>query len=192
MLGAALAALCVACDIPASDSREQVIADRDVESAASPAPGEQRSQWRAVNEQASAISGNLVVRRTDPRAGEITLAFAHGVTLWARPARLPASDIGVRALLARTRRTLGTPEGVFPALYEVVEERVAMSAPQGGLCGGQRSRYLAIAEFMQEDGNWALRVVSFHVPPKEMRSRRIDPSALRDCFAFDFTERAPL
>jgi hypothetical protein len=175
-------------------------------------PGVARQRWRAANEQAEAIAGSLIIAPSDREAGAVSLAFAHGVTLWARPAMLPVEDADVRKLVRDTREWIGAPDDTFPVFYEVMEERVALTAPQGGLCGGMRTRVIAIAEFLDQSGNkgaeqWALHIVAFHTPsgdplaPVKFLSiqsataglggsprRRVDPANLRDCFAFDYVQ----
>lgn len=169
------------------------------------APGEARQRWLSANEQAKSVAGNLSIGLTDDASGQLSLAFSHGVTLWVRPALLPEQDAAVRKLVGETQRKLGAPAAVFPQFYEVVEERVAVSAPHGGLCAGLRTRVVAIAEFQDPQENWILRMASFHVPRQGAilpqspslnpslnpgERPRVDPGKLLDCFAFDFVRPA--
>lgn len=150
-------------------------------------------RWSASNEQSKLIAGNLTVGQSAGASDTLTFAFANGVTLETRHALLPADDADVRALVDHVQTELGAPAGAFPAFYEVLEERVATSAPQGGLCGGQRTRFLAAAEFVDAAGVRALRIASFQVPTAGTVTLgaapdrpRIDPTKLLPCFALDY------
>ncbi len=212
MIGIALCMFASACEAAGQSPK----ADPDIiETSQSElhTPGVVRQRWRAANEQAEAIAGSLIIAPSDRESGAVSFAFAHGVTLWARPAMLPIEDEDVRTLVRDTQEWIGAPAGTFPVFYEVTEERVALTAPQGGLCGGMRTRVIAIAEFLDDGGSenagkWALHIVAFHTPPRDPLApvkfqptqssgtsgvggaprHRIDPASLRDCFAFDFVQ----
>lgn len=148
----------------------------------------QPGRWRAANAQATQLVGNVAIREIDASRGEITLAFTHGVTIWARPAPLPGDDAAVRGLLAQMRDALGAPEDVFPTAYAVTDERIAPSAPAGGLCGGVRTRIVALAIFEDESGASVMRLASFH-QGFSAPAPGAAAVALKPCFAFDFAGR---
>lgn len=176
------------------------------------APGLTRQRWRAANEQAESIAGSVTIAASDRAEDAVSFAFAHGVTLWARPALLPIEDDEVREMVRVAQEQIGAPAGAFPSFFEVMEERVALTAPQGGLCGGVRTRVIAVTEFLdgggaEDSGLWALRIVAFHAPAGDPlrpvsltltqssetgagrpTRHRINPSNLRDCFSFDFIQ----
>jgi hypothetical protein len=143
-------------------------------------------RWRAANAQAAAMVGNLAVDETDSLRGEITLAFAHGVTVWARPAPLPREDAAVRVLVTKMRDALGAPASVFPTLYAVTDERISPSAPTGGLCGGLRTRVVAMAAFDDDKGKPVLRLAAFHTGAANPPPARPTAETLQPCFAYDF------
>lgn len=145
-------------------------------------PATVRLFWDASNAQASAVTGNLSISAEAAPEGAIVLAFANGVTVHASPAasRSATEQVGGSAL-SSFGDLLGAPDQLRVRLYAVSEERVATSAPHGGLCGGLRTRALAIAEFVDEDEQWALRIASFH---GDVLSQEAQNPGL--CFAYDF------
>lgn len=160
-------------------------------------------RWVAANEQAAAVAGNLTIGDSDRSSGALSFAFAHGVVVWAAPALLPRQDAEIRALLSATQERLGAPPSAFPVFYDVSEERVAMSAPRGGLCGGLRTRMIAVIALppsptdSETHARRKLRVVAFHTSTpsaetsdisKTVGITRIAPTALKDCFTFDYLE----
>ncbi len=144
--------------------------------------------WRAANEQALSITGNLRIGPPDAATHEVSLAFTHGVTLLIKPAPLPLDEPAIRARLAQARRLMDAPASVFPIHFAVVRESVATSAPYAGLCGGLRTRTLALAEFANERGERVLRIVSFHGPPPTADRKAAESTELAPCFAFDFEQ----
>ena len=213
-ISAALLFLAAACD-----SAQSIPHDSSPRGAVqAPAPGTHlpfHQRWRATNGQAKQIAGNLTIATVGPGAGAVTFAFANGVTIWATPALLPVDDASVRALVMSVQKSLGAPADVFPSFYSVRDERVALSAPQGGLCGGVRTRLLAVVQFQREptdgtDTRTLLRVAAFHArtsaasgAPARLslsggaapaasspRPERLDPTALHPCFDFDYERDA--
>ena len=180
----AVLSLLAACDTAISGAREPA-PDEVGEHQAMASPFE---IWRPANGQAEAITGNLTSGASDGRS---TFAFAKGVTIWAEPAQLPLNDAEVRALVRDVQQDLGVAADVFPTFFEVREERVAMSAPQGGLCGGMRARWIAMARAPDEGEGESLRLVAYHGSSMEVVTlaaarRRLDPARMHLCFAFDF------
>ncbi len=124
-------------------------------------PAVARQQWRAASDTARTVSGNLRVSLLGPRGGPIVFAFANGVTIQAQPyAEVPAnsrSGVGGQSYAA----VLGGDPRVNVWLYRVQGENVTASAAQGGLCGAERARYLAVSEFVDASGRWVFKVAAF-------------------------------
>ena len=145
-------------------------------------PAVARSQWRAVNEQARAITGNLRVSLEGARGGPVVFAFANGVTVRAQPYGVSPADarsgVGGQSFAA----VLGGDPRVDVYLYRVLDENVTSSATQGGLCGGERTRNLAVSEFVDGTGRWVFKIASFRgeaTPPSSA-----DPLV---CNAYSYT-----
>jgi len=124
-------------------------------------PAVARSQWRAASDLARSVSGNLRVSLVGPRGGPVVFAFANGVTIQAQPyAMVPAnsrSGVGGQSYAA----VLGGDPRVNVWLYRVQGENVTASAAQGGLCGEERTRYLAVSEFVDSSGRWVFKIAAF-------------------------------
>jgi hypothetical protein len=145
-------------------------------------PAVARSQWRAVNEQARAVSGNLRVSLEGARGGPVVFAFANGVTVRAQPYGVSPADarsgVGGQSFAA----VLGGDPRVDVYLYRVLDENVTSSATQGGLCGSERTRNLAVSEFVDGTGRWVFKIASFRgeaTPPSSA-----DPLV---CNAYSYT-----
>jgi hypothetical protein len=124
-------------------------------------PGVARSTWRAANDSARNITGNLRVSIEGVRGGPVIFAFANGVTLRGQPiAQTPAdnrSGVGGQSLAA----VVGGDPRVDAFIYRVENETVAQSASHGGLCGADLTRYMAVSEFVASDGRWVFKIASF-------------------------------
>jgi hypothetical protein len=124
-------------------------------------PAVARQQWRASSDTARTVSGNLRVSLLGPRGGPVVFAFANGVTIQAQPyAVVPAnsrSGVGGQSYAA----VLGGDPRVNAWLFRVQGENVTSSAAQGGLCGAERTRYLAVSEFVDASGRWVFRIAAF-------------------------------
>ncbi|MBX9747565.1 MAG: hypothetical protein K2X34_11725 [Hyphomonadaceae bacterium] len=124
-------------------------------------PAVARSQWRASSDLARSVSGNLRVSLVGQRGGPVVFAFANGVTIQAQPyAMVPAnsrSGVGGQSYAA----VLGGDPRVNVWLYRVQGENVTSSAAQGGLCGAERTRYLAVSEFVDSSGRWVFKIAAF-------------------------------
>jgi hypothetical protein len=148
-------------------------------------PGVARRLWRTANPAARDVLGNLSASLERGRGGPLTLAFANGVTLrleWLTKhdadARIgPGSDATFQTLLA-------LPEQVDARVYRVLDENIARSAQRGGPCGEVRSTHVALAEFVDDDGDWVLRMAAFRgaTPPA---GRESDPDP---CGAFAYQQ----
>jgi hypothetical protein len=123
-------------------------------------PGVARRVWRAGNETARNVAGNLSVSLEQGRGGPIALAFATGITV--RAEQLAAHRANTRTGGADNQtfaQLLGLPDQVDVRVYRVVDERVSQSASRGGLCGELRTTAVAIAEFV-EDTHWVQRIAA--------------------------------
>lgn len=124
-------------------------------------PAVARSQWRAANEAARTIAGNLRVSLEGRRGGPVIFAFANGITIYGQPYEVAPADsrsgVGGQSFAA----VLGGDPRVDAYLYRVDDERVTASAARGGLCGEQRTRYLAVSEFVDSSGRWVFKVAAF-------------------------------
>lgn len=145
-------------------------------------PAVARTQWRAVNDSARTITGNLRVSLQDRRGGPLIFAFANGVTITAQPYRVVPADsrsgVGGQSFAA----VLGGDPRVDVYLYRVDRENVTVSASQGGLCGAARTRNLAVSEFVDGSGRWVFKVAAFQGDAGP--SSGADPEL---CNAFAFT-----
>lgn len=124
-------------------------------------PAVARSSWRAVNDVTRNVTGNLRVSIEHQRGGPIVFAFATGVTVRAQAYQeAPAdrrSDVGGQSFAA----VLGGDPRVDAYLYRVLDETVAQSAPLGGLCGQDRTRFMAVSEFVDASGRWVFKIAAF-------------------------------
>lgn len=124
-------------------------------------PAVARTQWRAASDAARRVTGNLRVSIESRRGGPLIFAFANGVTVRAQPYEMAPADsrsgVGGQSFAA----VLGGDPRVNAYLYRVLEENVTRSAPHGGLCGEDRTRYMAVSEFVDGSGRWVFKVASF-------------------------------
>ncbi len=124
-------------------------------------PAVARSSWRAVNDITRNVTGNLRVSMEHQRGGPLIFAFATGVTVRAQVyQQVPAdrrSNVGGQSFAA----VMGGDPRVDAFLYRVMEETVAQSAPLGGLCGEDRTRFMAVSEFVDATGRWVFKVAAF-------------------------------
>ncbi|MBI1186381.1 MAG: hypothetical protein GC206_03490 [Alphaproteobacteria bacterium] len=144
--------------------------DLDVEPVPQEEPGWARSRWETANAGARDVTGNLTVSLEEGRGGPLALAFASGVTVRAEELAVHEANTRVGAADATFRAVLGVPPEVRARVYRVIDERTAASAPAGGLCGRDaRTTAIAAAEFVDEEGDWALRIAAFkgRRPPGE-------------------------
>lgn len=145
--------------------------DLDVEPVPQEEPGLVRSRWETANAGARDVTGNLTVSLEEGRGGPLALAFASGVTVRAEELAVHEASARVGAAGDSTfRAVLGVPVEVRARVYRVIDERTAASAPAGGLCGRDaRTTSIAAAEFVDEEGDWVLRIAAFkgRRPPGE-------------------------
>lgn len=138
-----------------------VVPETRVDAVAHEEPAVARSQWRAAGDGARAVTGNLRVSIERNRGGPLIFAFATGVTVRAQPYHVAPADsrsgVGGQSFAS----LLGGDPRVDVYLYRVLDEQVAGSAPQGGLCGQVRTRYMAVSEFVDSSGRWVFKIASF-------------------------------
>ncbi len=130
-------------------------------------PAVARSQWRAVNDQARTVVGNLRVSLQSTRGGPVVFAFANGVTITAQPIHVAPADsrsgVGGQSFAA----VMGGDPRVDAHIYRVVSENLTRSAAQGGLCGADTTRHMAVSEFVDGSGRWVFKIAAFksEAPP---------------------------
>lgn len=124
-------------------------------------PGVARTRWRVANDVARSVTGNLQVSLVSARGGPLVFAFANGITTRAQPISVrPASDrSGVTG--RNFAQVLGGDTRVPAHLYRVVDETVAATASNGGLCGPSRATHLVVSEFVDSRGRWVFKLASF-------------------------------
>lgn len=124
-------------------------------------PAVARSEWRAASDTARAVTGNLRVSLESVRGGPVIFAFATGVTVRAQPIAVVAADnrsgVGGQSYAA----VLAGDPRVDANLYRVESETVSASASHGGLCGAERTRHLAVSEFVDNSGRWVFKIAAF-------------------------------
>jgi len=171
---AALAALALVASVAACQRTQEAGETRDVrastvvepemagiDSVPEEEPAVARAQWRADNDLARSVAGNLRISLEGPRGGPIVLAFANGVTVRAQPIDVVASNeksgVGAQSFAA----VLGGDPRVRAHLYRVLDDNVTRSAAEGGLCGQTSTRFMAISEFVDGQGDWVLKIAAF-------------------------------
>lgn len=124
-------------------------------------PAVARTQWRAASDTARRVSGNLRVSIESTRGGPVIFAFANGITVRAQPYNMVPADsrsgVGGQSFAA----VLGGDPRVNAFLYRVLDENVTRSAAQGGLCGEETTRYMAVSEFVDGSGRWVFKIAAF-------------------------------
>lgn len=189
---AAIAVLALgACDrdsgganVPGERPLTQVEAETRVDVVPQEEPAVARSQWRAANENARTITGNLRVSLQGRRGGPLAFAFATGITILGQPYNVVPADsrsgVGGQSFAA----VLGGDPRVDAYLYRVESENVTNSASHGGLCGEAVTRYLAVSEFVDGSGRWVFKIAAF--------TGDVQPPSSRDvelCNAFSYTSQ---
>lgn len=148
-------------NVPGERPQTQVEAETRVDTVPQEEPAIARSQWRAANEDARGVTGNLRVSLQGRRGGPLVFAFATGVTVVGQPYSVVPADsrsgVGGQSFAA----VLGGDPRVDAYLYRVVSENVTSSAPHGGLCGEAVSRFLAVSEFVDGAGRWVFKIAAF-------------------------------
>ena len=148
-------------DLPGERPQTQVEAETRVDTVPQEEPAIARSQWRAANEDARSITGNLRVSLQGRRGGPLVFAFATGVTVIGQPYSVVPADsrsgVGGQSFAA----VLGGDPRVDAYLYRVGSENVTPSAPRGGLCGEADTRLLAVIEFVDGAGRWVFKIAAF-------------------------------
>ncbi|MBL8545262.1 MAG: hypothetical protein JNL81_02295 [Hyphomonadaceae bacterium] len=147
--------------LPGERPQTQVDAETRVDTVPQEEPAIARSQWRAVNEDSRAVTGNLRVSLQGRRGGPLVFAFATGITVVGQPYTVVPADsrsgVGGQSFAA----LLGGDPRVDAFLYRVESENVTPSAPRGGLCGDAVTRYLAVSEFVDASGRWVFKIAAF-------------------------------
>lgn len=168
--------------LPGERAQTQVEAETRVDTVPQEEPAIARSQWRAANEDARAVTGNLRVSLQGRRGGPLVFAFATGVTVVGQPYNVVPADsrsgVGGQSFAA----VLGGDPRVDVYLYRVESENVTPSAPRGGLCGEAVTRHLAVSEFVDGAGRWVFKIAAFSGDAQPPSSQ--DPQL---CNAYSYT-----
>lgn len=145
-------------------------------------PGLARTNWRAANELARNVAGNLRLSIERVRGGPVVFAFANGITVRAQPYNVVPADsrsgVGGQSFAA----LMGGDPRVEAHLYRVLDENVTSSAARGGLCGETPTRFMAVSEFVDGSGRWVSKIATFRgqsAPPSSS-----DPG---HCSSFAYT-----
>jgi hypothetical protein len=132
-----------------------------IDAVAQEEPAVARTRWNAVNDGARTRTGNLFVSLESMRGGPVIFAFANGITINAQPIAVAPADsrsgVGAQSFAA----VLGGDPRVDAHLYRVESETVTASARQGGLCGQDDTKHLAVSEFVDSSGNWVFKIAAF-------------------------------
>jgi hypothetical protein len=124
-------------------------------------PGASRNRWEAQTELSRAVTGNLTVSLEAGRGGPLVLAFANGITL---KLERVADQVGADRMgqgAGTFSATLGADPNASVMIYRVAEERIAQSAPRGGLCSDARTGHVAVSEFVNRQGDWVFTLAAF-------------------------------
>lgn len=163
VLGAALSACERVGDekLPGDRPQTQVEAETRVDTVPQEEPAIARSQWRAANDDARTVTGNLRVSLQGRRGGPLAFAFATGITVTAQPYSVVPADsrsgVGGQSFAA----VLGGDPRVDAYLYRVNSENVTTSAARGGLCGEAVTTFVAVSEFVDGSGRWVFKIAAF-------------------------------
>jgi hypothetical protein len=166
------------------NSGPRTVADTAVEEVATGEPGKDRFNWRAGNDSARTISGNVTASLPEGSGGPLALAFANGITL-----RLDVLGLhrGADRMAPRgdtIAAILGSDPRASVGIYRVAQEDVDRSAPKGGLCGAAPTRHVAVTEYVTEQGDWSLRIAAFKGAAAPGADNAVDPEL---CNAFVFS-----
>lgn len=145
-------------------------------------PAVARSQWRATTEQARSVTGNLRVSLEGRRGGPVVFAFANGITVRAQPYNVVPADSRSGSGGQSFAAVLNGDPRVNAHLYRVIEENLIPGRrAQGGLCGANPTRHLAVSEFVDGSGRWVFKIAAFRGEAQPPSS--VDPEL---CGAFAY------
>lgn len=150
---------------------------------ASGEPGKDRQQWRAANDAARQVTGNLTASLPDGSGGPLMLAFANGVTLRLSVLGLRTGADETGGLGGTFAKSLGAAGDASVYVYKVVNEVVDSTAPKGGLCIGGAATHVAAAEYVDENGDWRLNLAAFRGVAAPGPEAQADPEL---CAAYAF------
>lgn len=134
--------------------------DTSVDEVACAEPGKDRHQWDAGDNGTRNKTGNMTAS-VEGRGGPLMLAFANGITEQGeRDIKLPASTSVAGGPTTFDAILKADPESTV-YLYRVTGEDIASVAKTGGLCGMDKTTFLAVTECVGQDGEWTFHVVAF-------------------------------
>ena len=124
-------------------------------------PGATRNRWTAQTELAHTITGTLTASLEAGRGGPLVLAFANGITM--RLERI-ADQVGADRTGSggiTFSSTLGADPNAGVFIYRVTDETIAQIAPNGGLCQGAKTSFVAVSEFVNRQGDWVFTIAAY-------------------------------
>ncbi|MBI1251956.1 MAG: hypothetical protein GC189_10840 [Alphaproteobacteria bacterium] len=156
-----------ACDRDASDQggnlvRPSTVVEPEmrVDDVPQEEPGLARNRWRLANTNTRDVAGNLSASLERGRGGPLALAFANGITVRAEILSVYRANTRINAQGAFAN-LMGLDPRVDVNVYRVADETVAAAAPRGGLCGEARTQHVAVVEYVDEDGDWTMKIAAF-------------------------------
>lgn len=169
--------------LPGERPSTVVEAETRVDAVPQEEPAVARSQWRASSDQARSVTGNLRVSLEGRRGGPVVFAFANGITIRAQPYNVvPADSRSGSGNQSFAAIMAGDPR-VEAYLYRVLEENLTPGrTSQGGMCGADSARHLAVSEFVDSSGRWVFKIAAFRGEAQPPSSA--DPEL---CGAFAYT-----
>ncbi len=156
-------------------SGPRTIADTAVEEVATGEPGKDRFNWRADNDGARTISGNVTASLPEGSGGPLALAFANGITLRVDVLGLHRGTDRMAPRGDTIAAILGGDPRASVGIYRVAQEDIDRSAPKGGLCGAAPTRHIAVTEYVTEQGDWSLLIASFKGAAAPGADNAVDP-----------------
>jgi hypothetical protein len=156
-------------------SGPRTVADTAVEEVATSEPGKDRFNWRSGNDSARQITGNLTASLPQGSGGPLALAFSNGVTLRLDVLGLHRGDARVAPRGEAISAILGSDPRASVSVYRVAQEDIDRSAPRGGLCQTSPTRHVAVVEYVNDRGEWALIIAAFRGPAAPAVDGGADP-----------------
>jgi len=154
-----------------------------VDTVATAEPGTDRNRWSAASDLARTVTGNLTASLEAGRGGPLVLAFANGQTV--RLERI-AEHMGADRTGsggATFAATLGADPNAGVFVYRVAEERIYSTATQGGLCQRDPTKYVALSEFVNRNGDWVFVFAAYRGDQAPGPQAQRDPQL---CGAYGF------
>jgi hypothetical protein len=156
-------------------SGPRTVADTAVDEVATGEPGKDRFNWRAGNDSARTVAGNVTASLPEGSGGPLALAFANGITLKLDVLGLHRGGDRMAPRGDTIAAILGSDPRASVSVYRVAQEDVDRSAPKGGLCGAVPTRHVAVTEYVTEQGDWTFRIAAFKGIAAPGADNAVDP-----------------